>query len=86
MVKNPPTNAGQAGLIPGQGTKISHAVGELSPVLQPESLRATSPEPGCSRAVHHNERDPRSATKTQHGLERQKKINKRRLQSQSNPI
>ena len=85
MVKNPPTNTGQAGLIPGQGTKISHAVGELGPVLQPESLCATSPEPGCSRAVHH-ERDPRSATKTQHGQERQKKINKRRLQSQSNPI
>ena len=60
-------------------------VGELGPVLQPESLCATSPEPGCSRAVHH-ERDPRSATKTQHGQERQKKINKRRLQSQSNPI
>ena len=30
MVKNPPSNAGDAGLIPGQGTKISHATGQLS--------------------------------------------------------
>ena len=27
VVKNPPSNAGDAGLIPGQGTKIPHAVG-----------------------------------------------------------
>ena len=31
VVKNPPCNAGDAGLIPGQGTKIPHAVGQLSP-------------------------------------------------------
>ena len=30
-VKNPPYNAGDSGLIPGQGTKIPHAVGQLSP-------------------------------------------------------
>ena len=30
-VKNPPCNAGDAGSIPGQGTKIPHAVGQLSP-------------------------------------------------------
>ena len=29
VVKNPPYNAGDAGLIPGQGTKISHAAGQL---------------------------------------------------------
>ena len=29
-VKNPPSNAGGAGLIPGQGTKIPHAAGQLS--------------------------------------------------------
>jgi len=33
MVKNLPCNAGDAGLIPGQGTKISHAIH----VLQLES-------------------------------------------------
>ena len=31
MVKNLPCNAGDAGLIPGWGTKIPHAVEQLSP-------------------------------------------------------
>ena len=31
VVKNPPYNAGDAGSIPGQGTKIPHAMGQLSP-------------------------------------------------------
>ena len=31
VVKNLPPNAGDTGLIPGQGTKIPHAMGQLSP-------------------------------------------------------
>ena len=31
VVKSPSCNAGDVGLIPGQGTKISHAMGQLSP-------------------------------------------------------
>ena len=31
MVKNPPSNAGDTGSIPGPGTKIPHATGQLSP-------------------------------------------------------
>ena len=31
VVENPPSNAGDAGSIPGQGTKIPHALGQLSP-------------------------------------------------------
>ena len=31
VVKNPPYDAGDAGLIPGQGTKIPHAAGQLNP-------------------------------------------------------
>ena len=38
VVKNLPPNAGDAGSIPGQGTKIPHAVGQLRP-------RATTTEP-----------------------------------------
>ena len=38
MVKNPPSNAGDVGSIPGQGTKIPHATGQLSP-------HATTTEP-----------------------------------------
>ena len=44
VVKNPSSNAGDAGLIPGQGTKIPHAAGQLSP-------RATTIE-----LTHLNER------------------------------
>ena len=42
VVKHPPSNAGDAGPIPGQGTKIPHATGQLSP-------RASTIEP-----VRHN--------------------------------
>ena len=31
VVKNPPYNAGDAGSLPGRGTKIPHAMGQLSP-------------------------------------------------------
>ena len=40
VVKNPPSNAGDAGSTPGQGTKIPHTAGQLSP-------RATTTEPMC---------------------------------------
>ena len=43
MVKSPPSNAGHVGLSPGEGTKIAHAVGQLS-------LRAAATEPMHSRA------------------------------------
>ena len=36
VVKNLPSNAGDAGLIPGWGTKTPHATGQLSPhALEP---------------------------------------------------
>ena len=38
VAKSLPSNAGDTGLIPGQGTKISHAAGHLSP-------RATMKDP-----------------------------------------
>ena len=40
MVKNPPSNVGDVGSIPGRGTKIPHAAGQLSP-------SATTREPAC---------------------------------------
>ena len=40
VVKNLPSNAGDAGLIPGWGTKIPHAMGQLS-------SRATTTELAC---------------------------------------
>ena len=40
--KNPPYKAGDAGSIPGQGAKIPHATGQLSP-------RATTTELACRK-------------------------------------
>ena len=40
VVKNPPSNVGDMGSIPGQGAKIPHAMGQLSP-------HATTREPVC---------------------------------------
>ena len=77
MVKNPPSNAGDAGSIPGQGTKIPHATGQLSlraattePVHsgahtpQLESLHVATTEPVRSRArTPQPERSPRASMK-----------------------
>ena len=57
-VKNPPSNAGDAGSIPDQGTKIPHAAGQLSLgataiELARRNERACVPqttEPTCSGA------------------------------------
>ena len=40
MVRNPSCNAGDAGSIPGQGTKIPHAAGQIS-------LCAATTDPAC---------------------------------------
>ena len=45
VVKNPPSNAGDVGLIPGWGTKIPHAMGQLSP-------HATTTEPTSLKSPH----------------------------------
>ena len=47
-VKNPPCNAGNAGSIPGQGTKIAHAAGQLSPHA---TTREPAPHNYCTRAL-----------------------------------
>ena len=66
VVKSPPSNAGVTGSIPGRGTKIPHAVGQLSnATTEPAhsraqvSLRVTTREPSC-----HN-KDP-AQSKNQH--------------------
>ena len=43
VVENPPSNAGNMSSIPGQGTKIPHVVGQLSP-------HATT----RGKSAHHN--------------------------------
>ena len=49
VVKNPPSNAGDVGSIPGWGTKLPPAAGQLSPrATTKEALCATATEPACS--------------------------------------
>ena len=71
MAENHPSDAGDAGLIPAQGTKIPYATGQLSPrALQLLSLCASTESPRrklqSPRAVEpacYNWREVRAATK-----------------------
>ena len=66
VVKNPSCNAGDAGLIPGQETKIPHAVGQLSP----HAPQLESPQPATNKAARSAalmpqlERSPHTTTKS----------------------
>ena len=55
VVKNPPSDAGDVGLIPGQGNKIPHAKGQLC-------LYAATTEPSSSRACALQQRSPQATT------------------------
>ena len=52
MVKNLPSNTGDAGSIPGQGTKIPHAVGQGSPRAVAAEARALKPVLRNEKSLH----------------------------------
>ena len=59
MVKNLPCNAGGVSLIPGRGTRIPHAMGQLSPrsqllnlQAQTESLHTTGKIPPATKQIN----------------------------------
>ena len=61
MVENPPSNAGDAGLIPGQGTKIPHAAGQLSPratTIELTHLNERAHMPQTTEPLHSGARAP----------------------------
>ena len=61
MIKNLPSNAGDASLTPGLGTKIPHAARQLS-------LRATTSGPARRKEDPHAAgKISQAMTKTQHG-------------------
>ena len=73
VVKNLPSNAGDTDSIPGQGTKIPHAVGQLSPCtatielacLNERARVLQTTEPTCSEAhTPQLERSPCAKTKS----------------------
>ena len=48
VVKNPPCNAGDMGSIPGWGTKIPHAMEQISPqATSTETVSASTEDPAC---------------------------------------
>ena len=61
VVKNPPYNAEDTDSIPGQGTKIPHAVGQLSPRATTTGLcastRAHAPQLQSPRALEPTTRE-----------------------------
>ena len=91
-VKNLPSNAGDAGSIPGWGTKIPHASGQLSPcttttelVCHNQSWHAATPGPTHSGAhTPQLERSPHAATKTWHSQKNKIKYFKKSLCSKQN--
>ena len=59
VVKNPPSNAGDAGSIPGWGAKIPHATGQLSPCatttqLTPQRERENPHATTRGKPAHRN--------------------------------
>ena len=74
VVKNLPSNAGDTGSIPGQGTRISHAMGK-------QRLCATATEPTCPNLRSHMlyRKIPHAATKTQFIQKQRRKEKKRKV-------
>ena len=57
VVQNPPSNAGDVGSIPAWGTKILHAVGQLSPCSTTTELVCLNERvrvPQTTEPTHHN--------------------------------
>ena len=85
VVKNPPSNAGDTGLIPGWGTKISRATGPLSPHATTTELarlneRACVPqttEPPCSGVCVLQLQNPCALGPTHHN-QREARVPQRR--------
>ena len=78
MIKNPPSNAGYTGSIPGLETKIPHAVGQLSPHAPTielthlnESPCTTTTEPTHPEACTP-QLEKRRGTKNPHAATREK--------------
>ena len=59
---SPPANAGRVGSIPGQGTKIPHAKGQLSP---PHVPQLEKPVYQNEETVHHNKEPAQPKDKTE---------------------
>ena len=67
MVKNPLCNSRDMGPIPGQGTKILHAVGQLGLSNAPTEPLVLQLESTLRKTLHDTVKIPPAATKTRLG-------------------
>ena len=63
MVKNLPSNAEDEGLIPGQGTKIPHAMGQLSLNKRACMSQTTEPMPSGVHVPQLERENPYTTTR-----------------------
>ena len=62
VVKNPPCNAGDSGLILGQGTKIPHTVKQLYPHATATEARELRSSCAATRVCAQQKKTPRATT------------------------
>ena len=77
VVKNLPSNAGDAGSIPGQGTKVPHVAGQLSlrtATTEPSHFGAHAPQ--LERSLHTTTKTRCSQIKRKKKKEKEKKRKK----------
>ena len=75
VVKNPPSNAVNAGSILGRGTKIPHAMGQLSPhttTTEPPHLNETACVPQTTEPMHPGVHVPQLEREIPHATTREK--------------
>ena len=75
VVKNPPSNAGNTGSIPGQGTKIPHAAGQLSPCATTTELVRLNERARVlqtTEPIHSGARAPQLEREKPHATTREK--------------
>ena len=68
VVKNPPSNAGDVGSIPGRGTKIPHATGHLSLGATTSELALLNERACCRKLQSPHALDPAHHNYRAHGL------------------
>ena len=95
VVKNPLSDTGDVGSIPGWGTKIPHAMGQISPratTTEPVGLNERALAPQTTEPMHSGacapqlERSPRAATKEPVHRKRRSRVLRLRTNAAKNKL
>ena len=85
MVKNLPSNAEDSSSIPGLGTKIPHASGQLNPRTEPAALEPASRDQREAHASHAPQRRAHPPQQRPHMLQlRNEAVKKKSFQKKTN--